>query len=299
MMKRTMYLLAVLSAFLLFACGQVSGENSSVSETSVESEPTIFRIGLVSDINRDIWERLAPTLLEESNIQLEVEQFSDYVQPNVALSEGELDATVHQYIPYMYEFNKSSGSTLVPTAYIYMTPIGIWANDEIQSVQDVPVGAQVVVTNDPVNFGNALRHLQYAGLLELDEDAPENPDLDDIISNPKELDIITVADSQVPRSLGDAELIIVGASMAAQSGLLVEEAIYMEDPLTTPDEFKITMAIERERLGDPIIDAVVKAYQTEENAKVMYDMSKGAALPAWEDGGDPVEAYESYEASLK
>lgn len=284
-------ILKLLSLFFVLLIVSACSNNQAASE-----EPRTFSVGVVSDLNAEIWESVAPRLKEEKNIDLEVVQFTDFVQPNVAVADGEIDANVFQYPPTIAEFNNGTDSELVPVAYMFVVPIGIWAADGIDSLEDIPQGAQVAVTNDPINIGNALVQMENAGLIELAENAAANPTVEDIISNPLNLEIVPLQEGQVTRALGDVELSITATSMALDADLTPEEAIYMEDPDSVDNEFKLVMAVPAENVDDPLIQDVIEVYQSEETAEAASEISEGAYFPAWSEDETPLEDFEEFQS---
>ncbi len=287
-MKKIFKLLSLLSVLLIVsACSS----NQAASE-----EPRAFSVGVVSDLNTEIWESVAPRLKEEKNIDLEVVQFSDFVQPNVAVADGEIDANLFQYPTTIAEFNEGTDSDLVPAAYMFVVPIGIWAADGIDSLEEVPEGAQVAVVNDPINIGNALVQMENAGLIELADDAAVNPTIEDISSNPLNLEVVPLQGSQVARALGDVELSITATSMALDADLEPEEAIYMEDPASVDNAFKLVMAVQSKRVDDPLIQDVIEVYQSEETAEAAAEISENAYFPAWSEDDAPLEDFEEFQS---
>lgn len=162
----------ILSIFMLAGC-RSGAENA---ENSASNEKDTYRIGVVTDRAKEIWEDAVNRLPEEADFDVEIVLFNDFVQPNIALAEGEIDANAYQYIPFLYEYNRSQeDENLVPMGYLSVEIMGLWGADGIDSIEDVPEGAQVAITNDPVNMGNGLVQLENAGLIKLREGSGATP----------------------------------------------------------------------------------------------------------------------------
>lgn len=304
MKKMITAFLLVSLAVLLGACQGGSGSATDPNQSSVSSaepapssssvdEPTIYKVGVVSDRAVDIWESVNQRLIEE-NIQVDPVLLSDYVQPNVALAEGSLDANAYQYIPFLYDFNSAKDEGLIPIGYLSVEPMGIWGQEGIDSIDDVPQGAQVAVIEDPVNFGNSLTHLEKAGLIELDPEAGLTPDLDDIVSNPKQLDIVAMEAGMVPRAISDMALVMPGATAAKESGLKVEDALYFEDTDQTSKLFRLTFVTRPELADDEGLLKVLDYYQTEETVQYANETGDGTFYAGWNNDDDPTEDYLAY-----
>ena len=174
----------------------------------------------------------AKALLAEKGIELEIVEFSDYVQPNLQLDAGDLDANYFQHIPYLNDFNAENGTKLVALGAVHYEPMGIYVNPAKEiDIASVPDGASVVVPNDTTNELRALQLLAAQGLISL----PEGDNLSltalDITGeyNPKNLEIVEVEAAQVPRTLADADLAVINSNYALEAGVeVVGTAIAVE-----------------------------------------------------------------------
>jgi YaeC family lipoprotein len=170
-------------------------------------------------------------LAAEAGIDLEIVEYTDYVQPNVALSEGDLDANYFQHLPYFdaevaekgYEFTASPG--------IHIEPYGVYS-ESVASLDELPDGAQVAVPNDPSNQARALVLLENEGLLTLAD--VENPTIFDVADNPKNIELSELDAAQLPRSLQDVDAAVINGNFALEAGLVpTEDAIALESVRTT------------------------------------------------------------------
>lgn len=297
MKKYGKYIVMLVLALVLVACSNnttsdEAGSQETTSEASFAGE--VFNVGVVSDTNRDIWENVGERLSEKHGITLDIFNFSDYTNPNIAVSEDELDANLFQYLPFLADFNQNAETDLVPVAYTFVTPMGIWGIEGINTVEDVPNGASVSITNDPVNIGYGLVQMELAGLIEVDDAAGYAPQLEDITENPYNLEIIPMDTGQVLRALGDVDLAVTSISKAVDAGLTGEEALYLEDASQTPDDYKLTIAVKREDVGSSLLEVVLNEYLSEETATYAEEVTSGVYVPAWSSDDTPVEDYDAY-----
>lgn len=169
-MKKTLLALAALSVFA------VQAEPLSVAATPVP--------------HAEILEFLKPALAEQG-VELDIKIFTDYVQPNVQVAEGRLDANFFQHQPYLDEFNKSKGTTLLSVVGVHIEPFGAYSS-KITQLDDLKIGANVVIPNDATNGGRALLLLQTAGVIKLKGDAGITATPRDIAENPKRLRCVSL-----------------------------------------------------------------------------------------------------------
>ncbi len=158
-------------------------------------------------------------MLSEAGYTLEVVEFTDYVTPNTALVEGELDANYFQHIPYLNNFNKENNGDLVPAIEMHYEPFGIYPG-KTATLDEVADGATIAVPNDGSNETRALLLLQDAGLIKLKDGIDPTSDATklDIVENPKNLDIQEIAAEQLPRSLQDVDLAVIIGDYALHAG---------------------------------------------------------------------------------
>ena len=165
--------------------------------------------------------------LKAAGYDLEVVEFTDYVLPNTALEQGDLDANYFQHTPYLENFNEENGTHLAAVGKIHYEPFGIYAGKS-DSLDELADGAEVLVPNDVTNEARALLLLQDQGLLTLKEDAGLTATINDITENPKNLDIVELEAAQLPRSLQDADIAVINGNYAIEAGLKVTDALAVE-----------------------------------------------------------------------
>ena len=251
-MKRKVLALActlALSAGLLAGCGSStdtaaeaestvaaveSTEAAEAESTEAESTETAAEVESKGTItvaatpvpHAEILEA-AKDLMAAEGWDLEIVEFTDYVQPNEVVESGDVDANYFQHKPYLDTFNEENGTHLVSAGAIHYEPFGIYAGKS-DSLDELADGAEVLVPNDVTNEARALLLLQDQGLLTLKEDAGLTATINDITENPKNLDIVELEAAQLPRSLQDADIAVINGNYAIEAGLKVTDALAVE-----------------------------------------------------------------------
>ena len=226
MKKLLSILLAGSLALSLAACSSGAGESSSSevpasSEQSASSEAapseetgsealTAIRVGASPTPHAEIL-READKELQKQGYKLDIVEFTDYVQPNLALDSGDLDANFFQHGPYLDNFNTENNTKLVSVGTVHYEPLGVYAG-KTKSLEELPDGAAIAVPNDTTNEARALLLLQDQGLLTLREGVGITATKADIESNPKNLKITEIAAEQLARSLQDVDLAVINGN---------------------------------------------------------------------------------------
>ncbi len=189
-----------------------------VAAVATASAATIV-IGASSTPHAEILEA-AKDLLAAKDIELEIVVFDDYVQPNLQLDAGDIDANYFQHIPYLESFCADNGTKLVSAGAVHYEPMGIYSNlSKGYTLETIPDGAVVAVPNDPTNEGRALNLLAALGLITLSNDAGTDATVLDIAENPKNLSVQEFEAAAVPRMLADVDLAIINSNYALQAGV--------------------------------------------------------------------------------
>ena len=161
-------------------------------------------------------------MLAKEGYTLEIQEFNDYIVPNTAVEDGDLDANYFQHITYMNSFNGEHGTHLVSVAGIHYEPFGLYAG-KTAALADLKDGAQIAVPNDPSNEARALQLLQQEGLITLKEGVGLDATKADITSNPKNLDIVELEANQLPVRLADVDMAVINGNYAIDAGLKVAD----------------------------------------------------------------------------
>ena len=207
----------------LAACD--SKETKKVEETKVEAKQTVIKIGATPVPHVEILEAVKP-LLKAKGYDLEIVEFTDYVTPNIAVNEGELDANFFQHLPYLEEFNKNKNTDLVKTVNVHLEPMGLYSH-KIKALGELEDGATIAVPNDPTNESRALDILVKEGLLTFKD--VDFKTVVDIIENPKNLKIKELDAPQLPRVLDEVDAAIINTNYALSANLNpLKDAIIIE-----------------------------------------------------------------------
>ncbi|BCL31908.1 MetQ/NlpA family ABC transporter substrate-binding protein [Streptomyces aurantiacus] len=216
-------------------------------------------------------------LAAKNGLDLEIQEFTDYVLPNTALQEGSLDANLYQNEPYLDDFNKSKGTDLVPVVDAYLPPMGVYSK-KVQGVTELPDGATVAVPNDTTNEGRALRLLASEGVITLKEGAGATASPADIAKNPKNLEFKELEPAQLPRSLDDVAAAVINNNYAQDAGLSpADDAILLESAKNNP--YANLLAVKKGNEDDPRIEKLAKLLTSAEVRKFIEDKYQGSVLP--------------------
>ena len=212
-------LLAV--AFLAAGCGSDSASSGSSSKN------TTVTVGATPVPHGEILNEIKPLLAKEG-VDLKVVEFTDYVKPNLALNDKELDANFFQHSPYLNKFNSEHGTKLKAIAKIHVEPMGIYSH-KIKDLKDLPDGAKVAIPNDPTNGGRALLILQSAGLIGLKDGGNITSTVQDVEKNDKHLQFVELEAAQIPRSIDDVDIALINTNFAMEAGLNpLKDALFLE-----------------------------------------------------------------------
>lgn len=212
--------------------------------------------------------------------ELKIIEYADYVQPNMALDAGDLDANYFQHQPYLTDFNKEKGTKLVSIASVHYEPFGIYAG-KTKDLKALEKGAVVAVPNDTTNEARALLLLQENGLLKLREGAGLSATRRDIVENPLKLKIEELEAAQLVRSLPDVDLATINGNYAILGGLKVKDALAAETAESVAATTYANVLAVRE--GDeqrPELQALVEVLKGDEIRKFINDKYEGAVVPA-------------------
>ena len=268
MKKLLLSIIIITLAILSAACAE---------KTSEGKESTTVKLG-VSGTDTRIWDFIAKKAVKEG-INIEIVPFSDYVAPNTALAEGELDVNAFQTVAYFDVFIKEHKLDLVPIATTVLAPMGIYS-EKYKDVKDIPDGAKIALPNDASNQGRALLLLQEAGLITLPEDFDANGDLTQIKKNPKNIEFVPVVPAQTPRALPDVAASLINNGVASDAGLSpLEDAIFHESETATP--YLNIIAVQAKDKDNKTYKRVAELYQSEDTAKFIEEEYKGNLIPTF------------------
>lgn len=246
-------------------------------QLSLAADQTV-RVGIMSGEDEDVW-RVVAANAAKYGLALKVTTFSDYTQPNEALSDHDLDANSFQHKPYLDAQIKARAYKIVPVGYTYVQPIGLYSR-KVRSVAALPDGATIAVPNDPSNEGRALLLLQAHGLITLRSDVGLLPTALDIAKNPKHIHIKELDAGIVGRAIDDVDAAVINTDWAIKAGIKIpQERIAQETVKGNP--YRNFIAVNDKDARAPWVHALVESYQQPNVAAEILSVYHGATLPAW------------------
>lgn len=267
MLRHALIKAIVLSTSLLAlaGCGPKSGQGDQV-----------LRVGATAVPHAEILEQVKP-LLAAQGIDLQIVVFNDYVQPNVQLAEGRLDANYFQTKPYLEEFNTARGADLVAVKGVHVEPLGAYSQRH-KSLSELPRGADVVLPNDASNTGRSLLLLQKAGLIRLARGDNPLQTLADIAENPKGLKFRELEAATLPRVLGQVDLAVINTNYALDAGLKPRQDALTLEGGDSP--YVNYLVVRPEEAADPRIQALATALTGSVIRAFIDAKYEGAVVPA-------------------
>ena len=236
---------------------------------SKKAKAVDIKIGVVGSIYEDLWAP-AQKALKAEGINLKIVQFSDYVTPNNALSNGEIDLNAFQHRIFLENDAGSHNYDVKLIGNTFIIPLNLYSS-KVKSVTELKNGATIAIPNDVTNGGRAIKVLAAAGLIKLSANAGFNPTVADIIENPKNIVIKELAANTIPSALADVDAAIVNGNYALDFGIKTESAIF-KDTSVDEKQYWNLIAARGADLKDPakveIFRKVVKAFQTKETEDV-------------------------------
>jgi len=239
-----------------------------------------LRVGIMSGEDEDVW-RVVAANAAKHGLTIKVTTFSEYTQPNEALSTHDLDANSFQHKPYLDAQVKARGYRIVPVGYTYVQPIGLYSH-KVKSVAQLPQGATIGVPNDPSNEGRSLLLLQAQGLITLRPDVGLLPTARDIAKNPKNLHIKELDAGIVGRSIDDVDAAVINTDWAVKAGIKIPQDRIAQEKVTG-NPYRNFIAVNEKDANAPWVHALVESYQQPNVATEILAVYHGATLPAWKD----------------
>lgn len=270
-MKRFLFLIILTLALgVLAACG--SEETAQLSDDKLV-------VGVTAGPHEEIFE-VIKELAADEGLEIEIKVFSDYIMPNTALDEGELDVNSYQHKPFMDKFNEDHGTNLYAYAPTTLSPIGVYS-EYITDVSEIPDGAKIAIPNDPTNGARAFIIFEEAGLIKLDEDADkENASVLDVVENEKNLEFIEIEAAQIPKQLSEVDLAVINGNFAIEHGLNPLEDSILSESKDTP--FVNQLVVREENKDDPVLEKLKELYYSEEVTEFILERYEGVILPSWD-----------------
>ncbi|RDU38710.1 hypothetical protein DRW41_03895 [Neobacillus piezotolerans] len=276
MKKVLLALILVLSLGALAACGDSS--ESSSKNGGEKAEKKEIKIGATAGPYSDMASKAIKPLLEEKGYKVEVVEFSDYVQPNLALGNGDIDANLFQHKIYMENFAKQNNLELSELVIVPTAPMGIFST-KFKSVEEVADGSTVSLPNDPTNLARALGVLEDAGLITIDSSIdPLKASEKDVKDNPKNLKFTPIEAAQLPRSVESVDLALVPGNFALAAKMNLLDALQLED---MPDDYRNRVVVNTKDLNSEFAKDIKDAVESKEFEKTIDSDFQGFGKPEW------------------
>ncbi|WP_405886377.1 MetQ/NlpA family ABC transporter substrate-binding protein [Streptomyces longwoodensis] len=270
---------AVLAAgaltFGLSACG-----SGSDSDSKADGGDTLT-VAATPTPQGEILTYVKDHLAQKAGLKLEVKEFTDYVTPNTAVQQGEVDANYFQHQPYLTDFNKKNGTDIVavPGATVHLEPLGVYSKG-VKKLDDLKKGATVALPNDTTNEARALKLLAANGVIGLKSGVGYDATPKDVTTNPKGLKFKELEAAQLPRSLGDVDAAVINGNYTLEADLSpAEDAIAAESPKDNP--YGNFLAVKKGKEDDPRVQKLAKLLTSPEVKKFIEDKYQGAVVPAF------------------
>ena len=236
-----------------------------------------IKVGVTAGPHAQIMEQVKK-VAEKNGLKIQIVEFGDYVQPNAALSAGDLDANSYQHRPYLDAQVRDRGYKIGWVADTVNFPIGIYSK-KIKQLADLPQGAKFGIPNDPTNAGRVLLLLQAQGLIKLKESAGLKATPLDVVSNPKKLRFVELDAAQLPRSLDDLDASAINTNFAISAGLNPKTDAIAQENAKNP-YVNILVARDADK-GKPWVAQLIKAYHSDEVRQFIDVQFKGSVIPAF------------------
>ncbi len=265
-------LVAALGLFAFAGCGSKTANDASAADSSAaDGEMTTITVGATASPHAEILNALKDTLASEG-VNLVVKEYTDYVMPNTAVENGEIDANYFQHITYMNDFNAENGTHLVAVANVHYEPMGIYGGKS-KDLNNIPDGASIAVPNDTTNEARALQLLAAQGIITLPEGADQNV---------TKKDIVELEAAAVPRALDDSDFAVINGNYALAAGLTAEDGLAFEgDDSLGATKYVNVLAVKEGNENDPAIQKLAAALTSDECKKFIEEKYNGMVKPAF------------------
>ena len=267
---------------LLVACGNNDSTGTDEDAQGAEVEEITLKIGASNVPHAEILEFVAPTLKEEG-ITLEIERYTDYIIPNLALDEGDIDANYFQHIPFFDAAVEENDFDFVNAGNIHLEPIGAYSKRH-ESLDDLPENATVLVSSNTPDYGRVLEVLETGGVIKVKEGVDiTTATFDDIAENPLNLQFEYEYDPALMPTLleqDEGDLVFINSNFAIDNGLKpLDDAIAIESN-TSP--YADIVAVRSEDANNPAILRLVEILKSEETQQFILDTWDGSVVPVTE-----------------
>lgn len=271
MKKYIKYAISLLAVVCLVGCS--AGEKAD--------DDKVIRIGASPSPHARILEFAREELREKGYI-LNIKEFSDYVLPNMALEKGELDANYFQHLPYLEQFNKDNQSNIVGVAPIHFEPLGVYSEKYTFTpftLETINEGATIAVPNDPTNEARALQLLEKHGILKLKEGVGLKATKEDIVENPKNVQIKEIEAANLSRSLLDVDYAVINGNYALDGNVQDKVLVIEEQDSEGAKTFANIIAVKQGNEESKKIKALIEVLQSEKTRTFIQETFGHLVVP--------------------
>ena len=255
----------------LAGCGSQEGSQSA---TKPDKE---IKIGATAGPHAEVVEAVAKEA-EKQGIKIKVVEFSDYITPDKALADGDVDLVSYQHKPFLDNFNKQNGTDLTAIGNTILMRMGVYSN-KVKQIDQLRDSAVVAIPNDPTNGGRGLALLQRAGIIKLKDGVGFKATPADVVDNPKHLQFKEIEAAQLPRSLDDVDAAVITMNYVMSAGLNVkEQGIYLE-PKDEPLAVMILAARSNDK-DNATYKKIAELFHSDGVKKFIDEKYKGTIVPA-------------------
>ena len=267
--------LVTLAAFALTGCGDT--KKAEPAKSAAPPERTSIKVGVTAGPHAEVME-IVKKVAAKDGLTIQIVEFNDYMQPNIALNQGEIDANSYQHQPWLDNQVQDRKYEIVSIAKTIIFPMGIYSK-KIKKLDELKPGASIAVPNDPTNGARGLAILQQNGLIKIKPESGLKATAKDIIDNPKNLKIKELDAAQIPRALDDVDAAAINTNYAMVAGLVPKkDAIAIEDPKSP---YANLIAVRTKDKDDPVFKKLIKAYHSDEVKAFVDQHFKGSVVVVW------------------
>jgi len=247
-------------------------------------------VGVAPGPYGDLFRKAVQPGLEKKGYKVEIKEFSDYVQPNLALNNGSINVNLFQHLPYLEKFSKDKGLNIAPLRFekgtkapitVPTAGLGLYSR-KIKSLEQLKSGDEVTIANDPTNLARALRLLQKIGLIKLKAEVdPARASEKDIAENPKGLKIRPIEAAQIPRTLDSVTVAVINGNYAIAAGIPLDSALVKEE---LDENLKLVVAVRSEDLDKQFAKDIRTVLESADFKKAVNNpkyVFKDFQFPAW------------------
>ena len=278
-MKNSKRLFALLTAAVLTVSLTACSGGEEPSSTADAADDKTISVGASPSPHAEILEAVRDQLADKG-YELDIVEFTDYVMPNVALSEGDLDANFFQHTPFLEEYNASNNDTLTAVCKVQFEPMGLYS-DTLTSVDQITEGAKVGVPNDPTNEARALNLLEAQGLITLAEGAGLNATPLDIVENPLGLEFVELEAAQLPRNLSEFAIAAINGNYAIDAGILDKVIVNESSDSESAQEYGNVLVVRAEDADSEKTKALVEVLNSDETRDFINSEYAGVFIPVF------------------